>query len=226
MKNKKTYFSLQRISFVLLLVILISTVSALDYKPKKVNEQFSFCQICADASYITLSSIQTPNSTVFINTNMTSMGGGNFCYNYTPNQIGTYDFSGISNGCVKSWAVYVPVSSRGESYNGLQAGIIAAQGILIALFIGLGFSFSKEKWKLRGFFFILAMFMAVIMLNSIRILSGTSSSLDQMVTSGMLIGIIAVAFMAAYLLIIYTIEIFQNIKNKKEMKWQVSGKFN
>jgi phosphatidylserine synthase len=157
---------------------------------------------------------------------MTSMGSGTFCYNYTPSLIGTYDFRGISNGCVKSFAVYVPVTPRGESYNGMQTGIIAAQGILILLFMALGFSFGKEKWKLRGFFFVLSMLVGVLMLNSIRILTGTSASLDSMVSSGMIIGIVAVSFMAVYLLIIYTIEIFSDLKNKKEMKWKVSKNFN
>jgi len=94
----------------------------------------------------------------------------------------------------------------------MQGGIIAAQGFFILLFMALGFSFGKEKWKLRGFFFVLALLVGVLMLNSIRILAGTSASLDAMVSSGMILGIIAVSFMAVYLLIIYTIEIFKNIK--------------
>jgi hypothetical protein len=118
------------------------------------------------------------------------------------------------------------VTSTGDNYNQTQTGMILAQGILIALFVGLGFSFSKEKWKLRGFFFTLALFIGVIMINSIRVLSGSSQVLDTMTNTALIVGIVAVSFMAIYLLIYYTIELFKTLKNKKEMKWEVSNRFN
>lgn len=107
-------------TFGLVLLFLISFTSATtlnQYDSKQVDENFSFCQTCQDSSYITLSNIKTPNSTEIINTNMTSVGGGSFCYNYTPTQIGRYDFAGISDGCLKTFAVYVDVTPNGKIYN-------------------------------------------------------------------------------------------------------------
>lgn len=109
----------KNIFILLTLVLLISFASAAlpELIPKTVDEEFSFCQVCADSTYITLSNIETPNSTETINTNMTSTGGGSFCYNYTPTQIGIYDFTGISDGCFKTFAVSMPVTANGQVYD-------------------------------------------------------------------------------------------------------------
>jgi hypothetical protein len=123
-------------------MILLSGVgSAIDnYGSKQINKQFSFCQVCQDATYITLSSIETPNSTVQINSNMTSMGAGEFCYNYTPNQIGRYDFRGISNGCENTFATYLEITYTGEQITSQQTYIyIAALVFLSLLIVGLGY---------------------------------------------------------------------------------------
>ena len=226
MKNSKKSV-LFVLAFAMVLVMQFASANTLEsYGTKKVNEQFTFCQVCADSTYITLSSIETPNSTISLNANMTSTGSGEFCYNYTPNQLGRYDFRGISDGCEKTFATYIEVTTRGEQYNNSQQGLIIAQGIFIALFVALGFSFSKDKWKIRGFFFMMALLVGVLMLNSIRILAGSSATLDSMVNIGLIVGMISVSFMAIYLLIIYTIELFKSIKSKKEAKWEVSDRFN
>lgn len=95
--------------FIFIFGIMFSSASLGDYPEQNVGEQFTFCQTCADASYINLSSIQTPNETIFVNSAMVSMGSGDFCYNYTPQLAGRYDFRGISDGCLKTFAAYVDV---------------------------------------------------------------------------------------------------------------------
>lgn len=210
---------------IILFIGLVGATTLESYGTKKVNEQFSFCQVCSNANYVTLSSIETPNSTLRIDTNMTSMGSGEFCYNYTPTLVGRYDFRGISDGCELTYATYVEVTYTGEQYDTSQIGVIIGEAILIAVFLVLGFSFSKEKWKLRGFFFILALFIVIVAINSLRVLSGSSQILGDMTSNAFMIGIVAVSFMVVYLLIFYTIELFKNLKNKKEMKWEVSNKY-
>ncbi len=103
----------------LMIVFLMSLSSATlsNYPPKQVDEEFSFCQVCENSNFITLSNIETPNATEIINTNMTSTGAGSFCFNYTPTQVGRYDFTGISDGCLKTFAVYVDVTPNGKVYN-------------------------------------------------------------------------------------------------------------
>ncbi len=101
------------------LVLFISFVSATlsTYPSKQVNEEFNFTQTCQDATYITLSTIITPNSTDTTNINMTSTGAGSFVYNYTPILVGTYDFNGISDGCLNTFAVSVEITPNGKTYS-------------------------------------------------------------------------------------------------------------
>jgi len=225
-KNKRGLMFLLAFAFIFISLSYVNATTLESLGTTKVNNPYEFCQVCSDSTYILLSSIKTPTINIVLNENMTSTGSGQFCYNYTPTEIGRYDFKGISDGCEKTYATYVEVTSTGDNYNQTQTGMILAQGILIALFVGLGFSFSKEKWKLRGFFFTLALFIGVIMINSIRVLSGSSQVLDTMTNTALIVGIVAVSFMAIYLLIYYTIELFKTLKNKKEMKWEVSNRFN
>lgn len=147
MKIKTLTFNL------VLLVFLVSIVSAstlTQYQSKRVDENFSFCQVCQDSTYITLSNIETPNSTEIINTNMTSVGGGSFCYNYTPTQTGRYDFAGISDGCLKTFAVYVDVTPNGKTYDTGDSIIrIFVAIFFIIMMVGLNRvskNIDYEKW--------------------------------------------------------------------------------
>lgn len=109
--------SILSIFMVVLFMSLISANTLTQYQSKQVNEEFSFCQVCEDSTFITLSNIETPNETELINSNMISTGNGSFCYNYTPTQVGRYDFVGISDGCSKTFAVYIDITPNGKTYN-------------------------------------------------------------------------------------------------------------
>jgi len=85
-----------------------------DYGVKQVDKQFTFCQVCQDATYITLSSVETPSSTEGIYANMTATGSGEYCYNYTPSEMGRYDFRGISDGCENTFATFVDITYTGK----------------------------------------------------------------------------------------------------------------
>ncbi len=108
---------MKKILLMLLMVgiCLINFTSALDDQGiGKVGENFSFIQTCSDANYITLSTIQYPNRSVeIINTNMSSMGGGSYQYNFTDIVAGRYDVTGISDGCTNTFATYFEVTPNG-----------------------------------------------------------------------------------------------------------------
>ena len=136
-----------------LLMFLLSFISATtlnQYKPQEVNVEFNFTQGCNDATYMTLSTIITPNSTEIINTNMTSTGGGSYQYNYTPNQVGRYDFTGISDGCLKTFAVYVDVTPDGKVYDtgdSIMRMLVAIFFILMMVgFHRVSKNVNYEKW--------------------------------------------------------------------------------
>ena len=233
-RSKRLNFGNWTYIFVMLLVLgMIGFVSGYDIiesKTDKVEKDQTYIieQFCANSTYANISSIKMSSINMLGQVSMTEISSDYYQYNFTNTSlIGTYTilFYCNENGEVVGSKTDFEVTSTGEDYNQIQTGMIIAQGIIIALFVGLGFSFSKERWKLRGLFFVLALFMGVILINSIRILSGSSETLTTMNSAAFIIGIVAVSFMAIYLLIHYTIEIFQSFKNKKAMKWEVSNRF-
>ena len=114
-KNKKVFVFL--LAFAMMFLLSNVSASTLEsYGTKQVNKLFTFTQVCADATYITLSSIETPTQTIYIDTNMTSTGTGQYSYNYTPTETGRYDFRGISDGCEKTFATYVEVTSSNITF--------------------------------------------------------------------------------------------------------------
>jgi len=128
----------------LFLVLLLNFSSALDdLGTKQVGEEFMFCQVCSDATYITLSSVETPNSTEIINANMTHEGSGQYCYNYTASQVGRHDFRGISDGCENTFATYVYVNLSGVQNT--TTLIIADIFIILSLSLLIFILHSKYK---------------------------------------------------------------------------------
>lgn len=136
--------------FFVFLLSFISVSALPTYPPQTVNEQFSFCQVCQDSTYITLSNIETPNATELINANMTSTGSGSFCYNYTATQVGQYDFTGISDGCLQTFAVGLEVTPDGKLYgtgDALMRMFVALFFVLMMFaFHRISLNVNYEKW--------------------------------------------------------------------------------
>jgi hypothetical protein len=70
---------------------------------------------------------------------MTANGTGQFCYTYTPTEVGRYDFKGVSDGCEKSFATYIDVNSNGASTTTqnsiMQTLYIPSIGAIISLLL-------------------------------------------------------------------------------------------
>ena len=99
-------------------MFLLSFTSALDNLGTfKQNEQVRISQVCSDATYINISSISFPDSSIAISgVAMTSAGNGEFYYNFAnTTQLGRYDVRGISDGCEKTFATYFEVTENGKS---------------------------------------------------------------------------------------------------------------
>jgi len=100
-------------------IILFSMTSVLALESQgtfKQYEEVRIAQVCDTATYITISSITYPNSTVAMNnTNMTSAGSGEFYYLFNlTDKLGKYDVRGISDGCEKTFATYFELTPFGE----------------------------------------------------------------------------------------------------------------
>jgi len=101
---------------ILIGVFLICSVSALDDLGRfKRGESVRITQVCEDATYINISSITYPDSTIAIaNINMTSAGSGEFYYDFNATSYnGRYDVRGISDGCEKTFATYFDITQNG-----------------------------------------------------------------------------------------------------------------
>ncbi len=207
-------------------IFLISLVSATSIGTFKQDNCISLHQICDNCTYVNLTSIKYPNSTIQnINQLMTKIGVD---YNYTfcsTSALGYYFYNvcGDKDEVLTCENIEFAITEGGDNFNLAQAIILLGQFGLLALFFGIGMTFKKEKWKLRTFFFIVSLLMGVIFLNSIRIIIGTSSSLATMGSSGLILGIVVLTFMFLYLFIHALIEVFQYFKARKNMKWEISS---
>ena len=110
--------------FLLLLgILIIGNVFALDtlenQRAGKQGENYTISQICSDSTFITISSIQPPTGVpIILNTNMTSIGSGEFQYNFTStNNLGDYEVRGISDGCEKTFSIRFTITPNGRSGN-------------------------------------------------------------------------------------------------------------
>ena len=220
---------------IILFIIIMPLIYATEIQQAELKQPImqgkcgELIQTCSNCSFVTLTSILYPNYTLQnININMTKSGT---TFNYTlckttTSGDGLYNTLGDPDGSLVVQSVTYHVTSTGDLFDNSQGLMVLGQLGIIALFAAIGFSFSKDKWKMRSLFFMGALMMGVITLNSIRILSGTSSNLYSMGNIGLILGMIILTFMFAYMLVYYTIEVFKYFKNKRSMRWEVSQNAN
>lgn len=154
----------------LLGLFLIGNVFALtDLGTYKQGQAINITQICNEATYITLSSVSYPNSSIAIGQiNMTSLGNGEFYYQFTnTSTIGRYDVRGVSDGCENTFATYFEVTPTGFM------GTLGFYIIILILSLGfiiLGYSI-EDAWVviLGGMGLVLAgLFILLYGINGIK----------------------------------------------------------
>ncbi len=130
-------------------MFLLSFTTALDNQGTgREGQNFTFIQTCNDATYITLSTIQYPNRSVeSINTNMTSIGGGAFQFNFTNIVNGRHDVTGISDGCTKNFATLFEVTPSGNINN---LGFYFIIYLILFGIAGFGFYIENEWVVILG----------------------------------------------------------------------------
>ncbi len=212
----------------LLGVILVTTISASDINnigTFKRTDSIDLVQYCDTCTYVNISSILLPNGTL-INLNEV-MTKSNYDYNYAYeiDDIGLYSYTvcGDKDGSLKCETLNFEVTEFGDKVNTSQGLVLIAEGLLIALFFGMGRVFEKKKWKLKIGFDVIALLMAVVLTNSIRIVAAQSSNLTAMGESMFIGTIVIFLFMIAYMLIMFTIEVVQYFKKKERNKWEMDN---
>lgn len=149
--NNLKYLSLL---LVFMSILIMSNVYALDSLGTfEKGETVNITQVCSDATYVNISSINYPNSTrAVMNVEMVSSGSGGYYYAFNEtDKIGRYDVVGISDGCQNTFATYFEITPNGKVSN-IQTALIQILIILffIGLIYGVYFMNSKidfEKWN-------------------------------------------------------------------------------
>jgi hypothetical protein len=151
---------MKKILFIFITIFLfsLSPIIALDnWGTGKVGQNFTITQICSDATFVTISTIQFPDRTIkAINENMSSTGNGAFSYNQTlNNQYGRYDITGISNGCEKSFSGYYEITPSGGISGNSPLIFFIIVGVIFFGLIMWGIKIGNEWVSLIGCFGVL-----------------------------------------------------------------------
>ena len=216
--------NLKFIFIFMITIFLVATISA-DLGTFKQNECVNIRTIL-NSTEVNISSISYPNGTVlYLDTAMTANGK---TFNYTfcdtlPLGEYIYDYYDVDND--KGYSNSFEISYGGDKFDMTQGIILLGLFGFMGLLFGISYTFSKEKWKLKSFFQMMSLSMGIVLLNSIRILTGTSSNLQKMGTVALIIGIVVLSFMIGYILILYTIEIFNYFKKKNRNKWEIGDSY-
>ena len=121
--------------------------------------------------------------------------------------------TGFANGIFE-------VTKNGNIISSNNLWVIIVLIFLSSLSTILGFSFEKDKFILRSVFYLVGLLFGLLALNSTRIAITQSSSLESMNLSGLIILIPFIIFFFLYIFIIWTVNTFKQVKDKKELRWQ------
>ena len=133
-KQRMSVCSMKKLIILFLFVFLISPVFALETLGRyEQNENVRITQVCSDATWINISSVSYPNSSVALGvTEMVSAGSGEWYYNYgLTSYLGKYDVRGISDGCEGTFATYFEITPDGF------LGSTGFYGLILLLSLGI-----------------------------------------------------------------------------------------
>lgn len=194
----------------------------------KKDSIITLSQTCDNCTFINVTKIKYPNSSeTYPNTGMSQPVQGNFNSTLSETSaLGEYIVTtcGNPNGYYNCESYNFYVTDTGEEFSLDQSLIIFGQFGIAALFLIIGLTFTKEKWKIKTFFFLMALIMGVIFLNSARVVASSSTSLTTMGNYGLITVMIVLIVMFLYAFIYYTIEVFQYVKKKSDSKWTLGNK--
>jgi len=177
------------------------------------GEGFTSCNI---------TSIIYPNSTVAISESQMTKQSVEYNYSFCNTEIlGDYIVNGLcTNGTDNIiWDYTFKVSTTGEEVS-LSNIIIVIAFLVVGIFLFiLGFSFSQDKWIIKSSFFLLALLFGLLAINSGKIIASESSGLSTMSMAGLTLIISITLVMFLYVFINWTVQTFEQLKNKKEIRW-------
>ena len=225
MQKKQNIILFGMITFMLFSMMLVSGETEVYQIDENIDLKFT-CTIdgsipSASAKYnIT---INYPNGSTYINEDETT-ALGNGAFNYTTNftEFGIYKVQMFCFDGTKSFADEgnYEITKTGQKV-GLSNIIIVIAFLIVGiiLFI-LGYTFEKDKWILKTTFYIFALLMCLLAINSGSIIASESLGLSKMATAGLTLIISIILLMILYLFIIWTIQTFKQLKEKEGVRWK------
>ncbi len=169
---------------------------------------------------VNISTISNPNSTLMLSNKAMSKNGLTFNYTFcNTSVIGKYiyDYFDIEGN------VYVndfEITTNGEKVSLSNIIIVIAFLIISIILFILGYSFDKEKYLIKTGFYLFSLLMALLSINSARIIASESANLSKMSLAGLILIISVICLMFVYVFITWTINTFKQLKNKEGVRWQ------
>lgn len=207
-------------------IFLLNSIFALDSLGTfQQDNNVRISQVCNDASFITITSITYPNSSLAVNfTNMSVSSPGEFYYDFNDTgTIGRYDVKGTSDGCENTFATYFEINKIG--YESTEARTDAIdRGIYFTAILGIlffvMFAFKKEKLMVKWTYFGMSMLFFLITLNILFVALETETvnpALESFFDSFTAIFWYMFWFIAGFLIIGWIFTMFQTYIYRKNM---------
>lgn len=142
---------------ILSMIFVITTISATTFGYGSISALDSIgtfqkqnpiriVQVCSDATFINISSISYPNSSIAVeNVEMVSSGSGGYYYDFNTTIVGRYDVRGISDGCEKTFAIYFDVTTNGKPES--EGIVIVFFSLIFIIIFGFGLYFFIESFS-------------------------------------------------------------------------------
>ena len=126
-----------------------------------INEEVRIAQVCRTATFITLTSITYPNSSIAISQiNMTSEGSGEFSYNFTNTSVsGRYEVKGISDGCEETFITTLTINPSGIAASESRTNAVTRSMyflFIVSILLFLAFLFVPSKTPIKWTYFLIS----------------------------------------------------------------------
>jgi len=214
----------KKLLMLIVLLVIPATIAMQTLGIFEQNKNISLIQICDNCTYVNLTTVKIPNTTILeINRNMSLIGYTT--YNYTffvTGDLGDYFYTtcGDPNGLFTCQSVDFTVTATGDKVSLSNIIMVISFLTLAGIFLYIGSTFNTEKWMIKSAFFLFALLMGLLATNSARIITSESSNLNLMGTSGFILMIAVILFMFMYIFISFLVDTFKQLKNRKEIRWQ------
>jgi hypothetical protein len=213
---------------ILIFVLLIPLVLA-ETEIYPVNKDIDLKFTCTSNNAIPSAStkfnitINYPNGSTFLDeVETTAQGNGAFNYTTKFAEIGTYKVQMFCKDGTYSYSDEgnYQITTTGQAVSLSNVIIVIAFLIISIILFILGYTFDKEKYLIKSGFYLFSLLMALLSINSARIIASESLNLSTMSTAGLILIIAVICIMFLYIFITWTIQTFKQVKDKQGVRWQ------